>query len=127
MVGDEPDTVFAGEGDEFFEYLANIQNALTILKRKGKTNTEINKLANIYDKQISWFSDSIMISYPAKKHNSLVNLLVDIMQDEMNSCYVTKNTAPREVFYKKLKGGEFKVGWIKNIFKGMIMEIKLKI
>ena len=47
-----------------------------------------------------------------------INLLVDIMQDEMNSCYVTKNTAPREVFYKKLKGGEFKVGWIKNIFKG---------
>lgn len=47
-----------------------------------------------------------------------INLLVDIMQDDMNSCYVTKNTAPREVFYKKLKCGEFKVGWIKNIFKG---------
>ncbi|WP_407414344.1 DNA/RNA helicase domain-containing protein [Methanobrevibacter sp.] len=47
-----------------------------------------------------------------------INLLVDIMRDEMNSCYVTKNTAPREVFYKKLKGGRFKVGWIKNIFKG---------
>lgn len=47
-----------------------------------------------------------------------INLLVDIMQDEMTSVYVTKNTAPREVFYKKLKGGKFKVGWIKNIFKG---------
>lgn len=47
-----------------------------------------------------------------------INLLVDIMQDDMTSIYVTKNTAPREVFYKKLKGGEFKVGWIKNIFKG---------
>lgn len=47
-----------------------------------------------------------------------INLLVDIMGDDMNSCYVTKNTAPREVFFKKLKGGEFKVGWIKNIFKG---------
>ena len=47
-----------------------------------------------------------------------INLLVDIMQDDMTSVYVTKNTAPREVFYKKLKGGEFKVGWIKNIFKG---------
>lgn len=47
-----------------------------------------------------------------------INLLVDIMQDEMTSVYVTKNTAPREVFYKKLKGVEFKVGWIKNIFKG---------
>ena len=47
-----------------------------------------------------------------------INLLVDIMQDEMNSVYVTKNTAPREVFYKKLKGGRFKVGWIKNLFKG---------
>jgi len=47
-----------------------------------------------------------------------INLLVDIMRDDMTSVYVTKNTAPREVFYKKLKGGEFKVGWIKNIFKG---------
>lgn len=47
-----------------------------------------------------------------------INLLVDIMQDEMTSVYVTKNSSPREVFYKKLKGGEFKVGWIKNIFKG---------
>ena len=47
-----------------------------------------------------------------------INLLVDIMQNDMTSLYVTKNTAPREVFYKKLKGGEFKVGWIKNIFKG---------
>ena len=46
-----------------------------------------------------------------------INLLVDIMQDEMTSVYVTKNTAPRDVFYKKLKGGKFKVGWIKNIFK----------
>ncbi len=47
-----------------------------------------------------------------------INLLVDIMQDDMNSCYVTKSTFPREVFYKKLKGGKFKVGWVKNIFKG---------
>lgn len=47
-----------------------------------------------------------------------INLLVDIMRDEMNSCYVTKSSFPREVFYKKLKGGRFKVGWIKNIFKG---------
>ena len=47
-----------------------------------------------------------------------INLLVDIMQDDMTSVYVTKNTAPREVFYKKLRGGDFKVGWIKNIFKG---------
>lgn len=47
-----------------------------------------------------------------------INLLVDIMRDEMTSVYVTKNTAPREVFYKKLKGGRFKVSWIKNIFKG---------
>lgn len=31
------------------------------------------------------------------------NLLVDIIQDDMDFCYVTKNTALREVFYKKLK------------------------
>ena len=46
-----------------------------------------------------------------------INLLVDIMNDDMIALYVTKNQAPREVFFKKLKGKEFKVGWLKNVFK----------
>ena len=47
-----------------------------------------------------------------------INLLVDIMQDDMISLYVTKNSSPREVFFKQLKGKEFKMNWLKEIFKG---------
>ncbi len=47
-----------------------------------------------------------------------INLLVDIMGDDMISLYVTKNSSPREVFFKQLKGKEFKMGWLRDIFKG---------
>ena len=40
------------------------------------------------------------------------------MRDDMVSLYVTKNSAPREVFYQKLRGGEYSVSYIKNLFKG---------
>ena len=47
-----------------------------------------------------------------------INLLVDLMRDDMVSLYVTKNSAPREVFYQKLRGGEYSVSYIRNLFKG---------
>ena len=47
-----------------------------------------------------------------------INLLVDILKDDMNSCYVTKNSAPRNVFFEKLKGGKRSLNYLKNLFKG---------
>lgn len=47
-----------------------------------------------------------------------INLLVDLINDDFNSVYVTKNRAPRKVFLKKLKGKEFKANWLEGIFKG---------
>lgn len=47
-----------------------------------------------------------------------VNLLVDIMADDMLSLYVTKNSAPRNVFFEKLKGGKRSLSYLKNLFKG---------
>lgn len=47
-----------------------------------------------------------------------INLLVDIMQDDMLSLYVTKNSAPREVFFEKLRGGKYSLNYLKNLFKG---------
>lgn len=46
-----------------------------------------------------------------------VNLLVEILNRIKNVAYVTKNSAPREVFYKKLSG-DFKKSYAKNLFKG---------
>jgi hypothetical protein len=45
-----------------------------------------------------------------------INLLVDFINKDMNSQYVTKNSAPRDVFYEKLKG-KYTQSHVKNLFK----------
>lgn len=47
-----------------------------------------------------------------------INLLVNLINDDMTSLYITKNSAPRNVFYKQLKGKDFTQKYIKNLFKG---------
>jgi len=46
-----------------------------------------------------------------------INLLVELINGGMVVNYVTKNAAPRNVFYEKLKG-KFKINYVKNLFKG---------
>lgn len=46
-----------------------------------------------------------------------INLLVDILNEDMLTMYVTKNSAPRDVFFEKLKGGDYTKSYIKNLFK----------
>ena len=46
-----------------------------------------------------------------------INLLVDILNDDMITMYVTKNSAPRNVFCEKLIGGDYSKSYIKNLFK----------
>ncbi len=47
-----------------------------------------------------------------------INLLVQSIKENIYSSYVTKNSAPRAVFYKKLIGTNFKSGYIKGLFLG---------
>lgn len=47
-----------------------------------------------------------------------INLLVNLMADDMVSLYVTKNSAPRNVFFEKLRGGRYSLSYLKNLFKG---------
>ena len=47
-----------------------------------------------------------------------INLLVNLLNDDMVALYVTKNSAPRNVFYKKLRGTHYTQSYIKNLFKG---------
>ena len=47
-----------------------------------------------------------------------INLLVNLMADDMVSLYVTKNSAPRNVFFEKLRGGRYSLNYLKNLFKG---------
>ncbi len=46
-----------------------------------------------------------------------INLLVEFINRNMTCFYVTKNSAPREVFSKKLSK-DFKKNYIKNLFQG---------
>ncbi|MGD1818689.1 MAG: DNA/RNA helicase domain-containing protein [Pleomorphochaeta sp.] len=47
-----------------------------------------------------------------------INLLVKAINLGIYSSYVTKNTAPREVFYQKLKGKHLTSSYIKGLFLG---------
>ncbi|MBS0632444.1 MAG: DUF2075 domain-containing protein [Verrucomicrobia bacterium] len=46
-----------------------------------------------------------------------INLLVELIKQQMNVQYVTRNSAPREVYAAKLSG-DFKKGRINNLFRG---------
>ena len=45
-----------------------------------------------------------------------INLLVELRNLNIN--YVTKNSAPRQVYFSKLRKDKFKLNYIKNLFKG---------
>ena len=47
-----------------------------------------------------------------------INLLVDLINDELNALYVTKNSAPRNVFFEKLRGSNYSQSYLKALFKG---------
>lgn len=46
-----------------------------------------------------------------------INLLVDLLNEDLLTMYITKNSAPRNVFFEKLKGGDYTKSYIKNLFK----------
>lgn len=45
-----------------------------------------------------------------------VNLLVELKSYLVN--YITKNSAPRNVYFAKLRQGNYKLSYVKNLFKG---------
>ena len=47
-----------------------------------------------------------------------INMLVAILNMNQNVMYVTKNSAPREVYRKKLTDGKYRKAYIDNLFKG---------
>ena len=47
-----------------------------------------------------------------------INMLVAIINAEQNVMYITKNSAPREVYRKKLTEGKYRKAYIDNLFKG---------
>lgn len=46
-----------------------------------------------------------------------IQLLCNLIQKNYSALYVTKNAAPRNVYFAKLKQGNFRVGYINSLFK----------
>ena len=46
-----------------------------------------------------------------------INLLVKLLNKELNTAYVTKNAAPRNIFSARLIQGDHRRGYINNLFK----------
>ena len=47
-----------------------------------------------------------------------IKLLCDLIQKGYSANYVTKNAAPRNVYFEKLKQNKYKLNYIKSLFKG---------
>lgn len=47
-----------------------------------------------------------------------IQLLCDLIQKGYSANYVTKNAAPRNVYFEKLKQNNYKLNYIKSLFKG---------
>ena len=47
-----------------------------------------------------------------------IQLLCDLIQKGYSVNYVTKNAAPRNIYFEKLKQNNYKLNYIKNLFKG---------
>jgi len=47
-----------------------------------------------------------------------VSLLADLITKGRTACYVTKNAAPRNVYFEELKQGKFRNNYVKFLFKG---------
>lgn len=48
-----------------------------------------------------------------------VRLLVELVSNrKLNAQYVTKNAAPRNIYFEELRQEQYKLGYVKNLFKG---------
>ena len=104
-----------------------LQDSLKSMLKGNKEFVMIDEQKVIYEEIISLASKShsdskkrvlVVNGGPGTGKSVLaINLLVELTNRDMVVYYVTKNSAPREVFYNKLKGS-FKANYIKNLFKG---------
>lgn len=91
-----------------------------------------NKEFNMIDEQKVFYEEALTLANRAIKEDKkivyvvqggpgtgksvlAINLLVELLNRHLTTFYVTKNSAPREVFSERLRGN-FKASYIKNLF-----------
>ncbi len=106
-----------------------LQDALSSMLKGNKEFYLIDEQKVVYEK----IKELVSLSLKQKNHKYTIiveggpgtgksvvaiQLLCDLIEKGYSVNYVTKNQAPREVYFKKLKGDKFKLSYIKNLFKG---------
>lgn len=102
-------------GNEEF-YLIDEQKVAyeTITKLVATSLKETNKISGLNQKY------TIIVEGGPGTGKSVVaiKLLCDLIQKGYSANYVTKNSAPRDVYFEKLKQNKQKLNYIKTLFKG---------
>lgn len=86
----------------------------TVKKLVEKKLRETNSVENINQK----YTIIIQGGPGTGKSVVAIQLLCDLIQKGYSVNYVTKNAAPRNVYFEKLKKEKYKLNYIKNLFRG---------
>lgn len=86
----------------------------TVKKLVEKKLRETNSVENVNQK----YTIIIQGGPGTGKSVVAIQLLCDLIQKGYSVNYVTKNAAPRNVYFEKLKREKYKLNYIKNLFRG---------
>lgn len=104
----------------------SLQDSLTAMLRGNREFTLIDDQKVVFEKALEIAKNDtskkqvyIIHGGPGTGKTVLaINMLVGILNLDQNVMYVTKNSAPREVYRKKLTQGKYRKAYIDNLFKG---------
>lgn len=104
----------------------SLQDSLTAMLRGNREFTLIDDQKVVFEKALEIAKNDtskkqvyIIHGGPGTGKTVLaINMLVAILNLDQNVMYVTKNSAPREVYRKKLTQGKYRKAYIDNLFKG---------
>lgn len=102
----------------------SLQDNLASLLNGNKEFTLIDEQKVIYEKALELAKEDSKTVYivhggPGTGKSVLaINLLVSILNMSQNVLYVTKNSAPRNVYRKMLTEGHYRKAYVDNLFKG---------
>ena len=104
----------------------SLQDSLTAMLRGNQEFTLIDDQKVVFERSLDiakndTFKKQVYIIHggPGTGKTVLaINMLVAILNLDQNVMYVTKNSAPREVYRKKLTQGKYRKAYIDNLFKG---------
>ena len=102
----------------------SLQDNLASLLKGNKEFTLIDEQKIVYEKALQLAKDKEKTVYiihggPGTGKSVLaINMLVAILNMSQNVLYVTKNSAPRNVYRKMLTDGHYRKAYVDNLFKG---------